>query len=476
MDRRRFLKTAAAAVPLARRGRAFALAPAGAAGSALAALPRPAADVPWQKTLRRIGQLNMTEHDPVALNIEEWADYWASLKVDAVLVSVTGIIAYYPRPKCRFIAKAKFLGDRDFFGECCAAAKKRGMHVIARTSPDLNWGDAVQAHPEWFMRDEKGSRTPHGEDPRLFPTCMFSTYMTDYVPAILREVNSLYDVDGFYTNGWPPLDHAGVSLRCVPRLPKSGTPAYWDKLNERIFYLWKLYDSSRRKRSRRASTSAIGRRRPRQHESEAGGRGVPVVSGRQSGPRRTTSPSGARRCRGGCARPCEGQDGHEHHRRMVHRPRSLAQRHNRPRSAMWMSETVASGWFPTITSWAARPGWARISLAGDRPRRSFNGPRSTTGISPTRGPLRTSPWSWASALNCSTAAEGRYHSQYMDGMYYALLEGRFLFDFVHEDAWSRRRLRKYCRRLLPNTALLSDEQCRQLRDYVNQRRLAAGHV
>ena len=23
--------------------------------------------------------------------------------------------------------------------------------------------------------------------------------------------------------------------------------------------------------------------------------------------------------------------------------------------------------------------------------------------------------------------------QYMDGMYYALLEGRFLFDFVHED-------------------------------------------
>jgi hypothetical protein len=24
-------------------------------------------------------------------------------------------------------------------------------------------------------------------------------------------------------------------------------------------------------------------------------------------------------------------------------------------------------------------------------------------------------------------------SQYMNGMYYALLEGRFLFDFVHED-------------------------------------------
>ena len=46
-----------------------------------------------------------------------------------------------------------FLGDRDFFGECCGAAKKRGLHVIARMSPDLNWEDAVEAHPEWFQRD-----------------------------------------------------------------------------------------------------------------------------------------------------------------------------------------------------------------------------------------------------------------------------------------------------------------------------------
>ena len=28
--------------------------------------------------------------------------------------------------------------------------------------------------------------------------------------------------------------------------------------------------------------------------------------------------------------------------------------------------------------------------------------------------------------------------QYIDGLYYALLEGRFLFDFVHEDDLARR--------------------------------------
>jgi hypothetical protein len=120
-----------------------------------------APEVPWQRRIRRVGQLNMTEHDPVALNVEEWADYWASLKVDAVLVSVTGILAFY-QTKVPFHRKGRFLGDRDLFGECCAAAKKRGLRVIARTSPDLNWEDAVQAHPEWFQRDEKGDAVRHG--------------------------------------------------------------------------------------------------------------------------------------------------------------------------------------------------------------------------------------------------------------------------------------------------------------------------
>ena len=57
--------------------------------------------------------------------------------------------------------------------------------------------------------------------------------------------------------------------------------------------------------------------------------------------------------------------------------------------------------------------------------------------------------------------------QYMDGMYYALLEGRFIFDFVHEDKIGAENLKKYTALVLPNTALLSDEQCRQLRAYVD---------
>ena len=125
-------------------------------------------------------------------------------RADIVFISVTGILAFYPS-KVKFHRHGKFLNGRDFFGECVAAAKKRGMRVVARMSPDLNWGDALEAHPEWAMRNKDGSVQYSGEEPRLFKTCMFSTYMDDYVPAIMREINSLYDMDCFYTNGWPPL-------------------------------------------------------------------------------------------------------------------------------------------------------------------------------------------------------------------------------------------------------------------------------
>ncbi len=220
--------------------REFLVAPAAVlAGNLIAA----DSEIPWQRRIRRLGQTNMTEHDPAVLDVEQWADYWASLKIDAVMVSVTGILAFY-QTKVPYHRKGKYLGSRDFFGECCAAAKKRGIRVIARMSPDLNWEDAVQAHPEWFQRNAQGEAVHHSEDARLFRTCMFTTYMTDYMPAIMREINSLYDVDGMFTNAWPPLGSMPV-CHCdqCRKLPPSGTPAYWDKFNERTVYLWKLYDS-----------------------------------------------------------------------------------------------------------------------------------------------------------------------------------------------------------------------------------------
>jgi hypothetical protein len=120
---------------------------------------------------------------------------------------VTGILAFYPS-KVLFHRHGKFLNNRDFFGECTAAAKKHSMRVVASRSPDLNWSDALD--------------------------------MDDYMPAIIQEVNSLYDVDCFYT-GWPPL---GSLPECHCNSAVSfHTPAYWRVFNDRLFDLWQRYDA-----------------------------------------------------------------------------------------------------------------------------------------------------------------------------------------------------------------------------------------
>jgi hypothetical protein len=57
-------------------------------------------------------------------------------------------------------------------------------------------------------------------------------------------------------------------------------------------------------------------------------------------------------------------------------------------------------------------------------------------------------------------------SDSLQGLYYALLDGRFLFDFVHEDMLGAETARRYRALLIPNAAYLEDEHCRRIREYV----------
>ena len=69
----------------------------------------------------------------------------------------------------------------------------------------------------------KESRGIAADDPELYSTCMFTSYMTDYMPAIIREINSLYDVDAHFMNGWPPLGQpADLPLRRLPEIAAVG--------------------------------------------------------------------------------------------------------------------------------------------------------------------------------------------------------------------------------------------------------------
>jgi hypothetical protein len=481
MNRRELLKAGVTALPVISRigvnpSAASASAPVETFDQPLIVSASPDSDLGWQRRVRRIGQLNMTEHDPAVLDVEAWADYWASLRAQVVFISVTGILAFY-QTKVPFHRKAKFLGDRDFFGDCCAAAKKRGMRVVARMSPDLNWDDALQAHPDWFERDENDAPRRSREDSRLIRSCMFTAYMTDYIPAIIREVNSLYDVDAVYTNGWPPLGSLPVCHCSVCRnLPLSGTPAYWDKFNDRMEYLWTLYDglAKEKKPSNFFFANSGGGVRSAMNLDRLGKlchwfQGDNQGRGGEDAPVWLCSLQG---------RVCNSiQDGKMSANVTGGWSTGPVRWRNAAKSpaeaTMWMSQTSASGMGPYYHWIGGETGLGEDRRWQQTGRTYFQWTAKHDAHFFNKRSIANLGWVTGQRTQLFYGPGGVYKGphaaaleQTVHGMYYALLEGRFLFDFVHEDRLDPERLRKYSALVLPNVALLSDAQCQQLRAYV----------
>src|SRR6185369_3834056 len=112
---------------------------------------------------------------------------------------------------------------------------------------DCNYAyeEALSAHPEWFQRRADGQPVRHGESPWLYATCMFSPYFTEQMPAIIREVNSLYDVDGFFTNGWPGTGRPGPCFcDACKRLQDRRSAAFAEEHITRVLEVWKLWDGA----------------------------------------------------------------------------------------------------------------------------------------------------------------------------------------------------------------------------------------
>ena len=133
---------------------------------------------------------------------------------------------------------------------------------------------------------------------------------------------------------------------------------------------------------------------------------------------------------------------------------------------MWMAQTTASGMVPWFHWLGGAPEDTRWKSVG---RDFFQWLAAQRAALPQcqhgRGlavlyPQRTI------AFYRSGARDRVPTSEYLQGLYYALLEGRFLFDFVHEDRLSAERLRRYRALLLPNVAYLDEEACQAIRAYV----------
>jgi hypothetical protein len=457
IDRRKFivLTTAAAVMPYPIVRGSDAPAPQAA---------KRASDAPWHQRLRRAGQLNFNERDPLELDVQRWADTWAELKVDAVFISVTGIIAFYPT-EVPLHRRSRFLGNRDLFGECCAAAKQRGIRVIGRYSPDLQWDEALAARPEWFRRNAEAQAQASDEVPGLYYTCPFTDYYAEQMPAIMREVNVRYDVDAIFTNAWPQTgDLPKCYCSACQSAPEPDTQAFRERYLQRTLELWRLYDGIAREKS--SDNIFLG--------NLGGGIGAQLDLKTLATECSWFNCDNQGRAAATPAWKC-AQQGRVCYSVMKGRTttnvigswstgavqfRNTAKGH--AEATLWMAQTAASGmrvwyhWLGARGGLGADHRWMQAGRdfltwqAKHDQHFTYHQPIADLGVV------------WSQRSNTRNGG-----TEFMEGLYAALVEGRFAFDFVHEDDLGAERLRRYRALILPNVAMLSDTRCAQLRAYAD---------
>ncbi len=446
---------------------------------------------PWYATMRRCGQINYNEIDPLTIDPNAWMDFWASLKIDAVLLNGGGIEAMYPT-EVPFHHRSAFLSSRDVFGEMAAAARKRNIRVVARMDPTYVFEEALNAHPEWIQRDPDGTPRVRPECPWLIKTCMFTTYFTEQMPAIYREINQRYKPDGFFTNAWPSTgtldvcfcptcqkiyrDQTGGAPPAAADARSSAYRKYYDVYMDRVAQIWKLWDSV----AKEDNPGSV-------YVGNLGG-GIRTVKdlkkisevaawfNADNQGRAGDRPIWGAAQQGRVARSVMG-DGTVTNVLGAYSNSSTLWRHSAKPDAentLWTAQCAASGMVP----WYHWLGGSPLDNRWRKPGRDFfqwlaaNEPHFRN-----RHSLADVAVLYPQSTISFYRSEGKEERQlngapldsadYLEGLYYSLLESRTLFDLVHQGNLSLETLKPYRALLIPNAALLRDSECEVIRRYVN---------
>lgn len=439
------------------------------------------AKAPWHQRIKRITQINFTEEDVASIDAAKVADYAAQTHAEAVLLSLTGAVAFYPT-KLPNLRRAIGLGDRDIVGECTAALKARGIKVIGRMSPDVASLSEAHDHPEWFRRPTEdaqivpfsypGVPLNPSEDIGFAYTCQFTVYFSDIVPSIIRECMDRYELDGIYMNGWPNTNVPVCHCQSCQKVGDPASQAYKDAYVEKAASLWNdYYEIVRGIRSDAIFTGNItGGIEGGDIDHSRLTAQAPWFSADNQG-RKTTGPAwdAAQQVRMGRAivkgRPVL-QATAAYAMNYMTRWRLTAG--NPAEVASRLIQTAAAGgtlWF----HWLGYQGlerdrrWQQTGIDflswQARHDRHFHNRRSLARVgivvSPRSSRLYNPP-------------PGTTRLDAIEGSYLALSHARIPFDLLHEDHLELERLKQYQVLLLPNVAVLSELQVRQIEAFAAQ--------
>jgi hypothetical protein len=197
--RRDFLKAGLLAGLSPGRGRAWAQESSALAGESGTGAPDPAA--PWFERPMRFANLTLVEEDVGRFDPGYWLDYFARIHADCATLSAGGYMAYYPT-RIPLHHRAAGLGESDPFGALYRGCRQLGMNVIARVDPHACRQEVREAHSDWISTDAAGQPRRHLAMPELWITCALGPYNFEFMCAVIREIVTLYPVDGVFSNRW----------------------------------------------------------------------------------------------------------------------------------------------------------------------------------------------------------------------------------------------------------------------------------
>ena len=439
-----------------------------------------AAAGPWYDRPMRWAQLTLVEDDPGQYDPRFWLDYFRRTHSDAACLSAGGCVAYYPT-KIPLHYRSRFLGERDCFGELVAGCRKLGMNVVARTDPHAVHQDVCDAHPDWIAVDAQGQRRRHWADASLWVTCGLGPYNFEFMTAVTKEIVSLYQLDGIFSNRWDGsgmcyCEHCQANFRKFSglELPRTANPLdaarrqyiVWRQM--RLFELWRLWDAEIKKINPNAAYIA-----------NAGGGALSDLDMKTIGELAPTLFADRQARRGLMAPWSNGKNGKEYAatlgRKAIagifsvgveepYRWKDSVQSADEIR--LWVVDGTAHNlrpWFTKFNGKVIDKRWldvvAQLYDWHYRNERYLRNERSLARV--------------ALVYSQQTATfygAERAHQKVEDhalGFYQALVESRVPFDMVHDQLLDAAHLAPYRSLILPNIAALSEAQCRQLSEFVN---------
>lgn len=428
----------------------------------------------WFDRPMRWAQLTLVENDPGRFDPDFWLSYFKRIHADAATLSAGGIVAYYPTD-VPLHHRSDWLGNSDPFGYLVAGCRKMGMSIVARTDPHAVRQNVCDAHPDWIAVTGKGEKRRHWANKDLWVTCALGPYNFEFMTQVHSEIMERYEPDGIFSNRWAGhgicyCEHCSKNFRAYSGLglPLSSDrfDPVWQKYNEwntiRLRELWILWDNIIRKR--KSSSRFIPNGFPDKvitgelsdivftdHQARSG-----VIPPWSNG-------KVAKELRASIGmKPLGGifSVGFEEQYRWKDSVQSEAE------IRVWVAEGVANGmrpWFTKFSGVLYDRRWLntvekiyQVLYRNESYLRNIS-PLACVGLvfSEQYPNYGNKPWQQRNADHGS-------------GMYHALLENRIPFEMVNSRLLDKEHLKPFRLLILPNISTLSDNQCDQIKKFVEE--------